>query len=79
MVLLLTTVFSASSSVDQHPTNEHSSRMIFDQEEDEELRDDKYRSKSTNFETFVNIVKSNIGSGILGMPFAFRNSGVLVS
>jgi proton-coupled amino acid transporter len=31
---------------------------------------------STDFQALVNIIKANIGSGILGMPFAFKNGGV---
>lgn len=36
----------------------------------------KTNSKSTNLQAFLNLMKGFIGSGILGMPFAFRLSGL---
>jgi proton-coupled amino acid transporter len=62
----------------------------FEPEESKEVAGEKVRdvasheleipkkSLSTNTQTFANIIKANIGSGILGMPFAFKSSGYLL-
>lgn len=38
----------------------------------------KKEKKSNEAQAFFNIIKANIGSGILGMPFAFMHSGILL-
>ncbi|KAL0482636.1 solute carrier family 36 (proton-coupled amino acid transporter) [Acrasis kona] len=38
----------------------------------------KGEAKSTDFQALVNIIKANIGSGILTMPFAYKNGGVIL-
>ena len=35
-------------------------------------------NKISNFETMIHLLKGNIGTGILAMPDAIKNSGLLV-
>ncbi|KAL0485312.1 proton-coupled amino acid transporter [Acrasis kona] len=39
---------------------------------------DEGTTKSSNIQAFVNTIKANIGSGILVMPYAFKNSGTIL-
>ncbi|XP_013395811.1 proton-coupled amino acid transporter 4 [Lingula anatina] len=69
---------SATSSVHQEDKNELELRGLFDIQDSPEQCPTEEEKLNSNTETLMNYLKSNVGSGILGMPYAISNAGILV-
>ncbi|KAL9655911.1 hypothetical protein ABK040_007532 [Willaertia magna] len=66
-----------STSTSQQIMEETNNESGIDQQKEiqQQIKKEDDAHLSSNISSLINIIKANIGSGILGMPFAFRCSG----